>query len=140
MMECSTEAVRAADNSEDVGSIPAAPTTCPRHGETRFWLTKDKGKPRWRCGKCNYAGVKRRRRKIKALAVSYKGGRCLRCGYDTCASALEFHHRDPGKKDIQISQKANIAWETIRLELDKCDMLCANCHREQHNCDEDLGP
>jgi hypothetical protein len=71
------------------------------------------------------------RRRTKLKAVEYKGGKCVRCGYNKCISALEFHHRDPSKKDFGIAKSGNcVAWEKILVELDKCDLLCANCHRE----------
>ena len=66
------------------------------------------------------------------MAVEYKGGACVLCGYNKSHAALEFHHIDPHEKDIQIGVKANIAWSKIKLEIDKCVLLCANCHREEH--------
>jgi hypothetical protein len=85
-----------------------------------------------RC-KC-VAAVARRRRKVKQMAVEYLGGECIRCGYKRAIEALEFHHRDPAQKEISISATGNtLSWETVKLELDKCDLLCANCHREIHS-------
>lgn len=73
------------------------------------------------------------RRKIKKKAVDYKGGECEICGYDKCLAALTFHHLDPLEKDFGISDKAHkMTWERIRRELDKCKLLCANCHHEIH--------
>ena len=68
----------------------------------------------------------------KIEAIKYKGGKCIKCGYDRCYSALEFHHRDKTQKEFCWSQMRNKAWATIIRELDKCDLLCANCHREEH--------
>lgn len=74
------------------------------------------------------------RRKIKKKAVDYKGGRCEKCGYDGCLAALTFHHLDPNKKDFGISDKGHkVSWEVMQKELDKCIMLCANCHHELHD-------
>ena len=72
----------------------------------------------------------RHRRKI--MAVEHKGNKCQRCGYDGCYSALEFHHRDPSKKSFGLScrELSNRTWEACLIELDKCDLLCSNCHRE----------
>lgn len=73
------------------------------------------------------------RRNIKKWAVEYKGGECERCGYNKCIEALDFHHKDPNEKDFCISDRnINQNWEEIKKELDKCEMLCANCHREEH--------
>lgn len=75
-----------------------------------------------------------RRKKIKLMAVEYKGGKCEQCGYDRCIGALEFHHLDPAEKDFSIGGKGYTrSWEVTKEELDKCIMVCANCHRELHN-------
>lgn len=76
----------------------------------------------------------RHRRKQKAL--DYKGNCCQNCGYDKCARALHFHHQDPSIKDGNISQmitSQKVKWELIQAELDKCILLCANCHAEEHD-------
>ena len=71
------------------------------------------------------------RRRTKEALVEYKGGKCVRCGYSKCIDALEFHHRDPSKKDFSVSGKT---WslERLKKEVDKCDLVCSNCHREIH--------
>ena len=82
--------------------------------------------------KANYNHVKNFRKRTKEKAVDYKGGKCKICNYDRCVSALEFHHLEPSKKDFTLSQSMNIAWDKIKEELDKCILVCANCHREIH--------
>ncbi len=69
---------------------------------------------------------------LKLRAIAYKGGKCQICGYEKCPAALEFHHRDPNEKDYDWNKMRRRAWDDIIKELDKCDMLCANCHRERH--------
>lgn len=77
--------------------------------------------------------VARRRRKVKTLAIEYKGGQCTRCGYDRCEAALEFHHRDRTQKDFGLSADGlTRSWERTKKELDKCVLLCSNCHKEEH--------
>lgn len=72
--------------------------------------------------------------KQKQKAVDYKGGKCSICGYHKCFAALEFHHINPGEKEISISSKwCSLKWGTIQRELDKCILVCANCHREIHH-------
>ena len=67
------------------------------------------------------------------MAVEHKGGRCQVCGYERCIEALEFHHLDPTRKDFGISHKGYTrSWEKVKEEVDKCILLCANCHREFH--------
>jgi len=77
--------------------------------------------------------VQKRRRTIRTRAVEYKGGQCGACGYDRCIEALEFHHIDSTLKDFSVSGSGcTRSWKRVREELDKCVMLCANCHREIH--------
>ncbi len=77
--------------------------------------------------------VKKRRRKVREMAVSHKGGKCQRCGYKSCVEALEFHHISKEDKSFGISAKGYTrSWQAIQQELEKCLMLCANCHREFH--------
>ena len=80
----------------------------------------------------NYAHVKSFRKRNKERAVEYKGGKCEKCGYNKCISALEFHHLDPKEKDFSPSGNMNMAWDKIKIEIDKCILVCANCHREIH--------
>ena len=77
--------------------------------------------------------VRKRRRKVRKWPFNIKGGRCSHCGYDRCIEALDFHHLDPTQKDFGISSKGYTrSWEKIHKELDKCILVCANCHRELH--------
>lgn len=80
----------------------------------------------------NIVAVNKRRKKLKDMSIEYKGGCCNSCGYNKCTSALEFHHTDPEKKDFALSNGKTISWEKMKNELDKCVMLCSNCHREEH--------
>lgn len=68
----------------------------------------------------------------KEEIVALKGGKCSKCGYSKCIRALEFHHREPSEKEFSLTARelAGFAWETILKEAAKCDLLCANCHRE----------
>jgi len=77
--------------------------------------------------------VQKRRQRIRQMAIDYLGGRCSVCGYDRCIEALEFHHLNASEKDFGISSKGYTrSWEVVKQELDKCVILCANCHREVH--------
>lgn len=81
----------------------------------------------------NIQAVAKRRKKIKEMAVAYKGGSCQECGYNKCTAALEFHHLDPNEKDFALSSRGHSrSWDRVKAELDKCIMVCANCHREIH--------
>ncbi len=75
--------------------------------------------------------VAKRRRKIKSMAIEYKGGKCQICGYSKYQGAFDLHHLDPKQKDFGIGDKDYTrSWEKVRAELDKCILVCANCHRE----------
>jgi len=83
--------------------------------------------------KRNTRRVSDRRRRIKQLAIDYKGGKCEICGYNTCNGALEFHHKDPTEKEFNIARSGHCrTWENTRQELDKCILVCSNCHKEIH--------
>ena len=74
---------------------------------------------------------------VKQRSLVYKGGKCQKCGYDKCVAALEFHHRNPKTKDNLGTGNRHAfsgrVWSKVKRELDKCDLLCANCHREVHS-------
>ena len=77
--------------------------------------------------------IAEQRRKIKRQAVEYKGGACQKCGYDKCPAAMVFHHPDSKEKDFGIAAKGNYrSFDKIKPELDKCILLCSNCHLEIH--------
>lgn len=79
---------------------------------------------------CNSCHVNLRRFKLKDDMLEYKGGKCQTCGYNKCKGALEFHHIDSNKKIFTVSGRHSYGWEKIKKELDKCILLCSNCHRE----------
>lgn len=77
--------------------------------------------------------VAKRRRMMRQRAIEYLGGRCQICGYCTCMDALDFHHKDREQKEFGLSQKGlTRSWEKTKSELEKCILVCANCHREIH--------
>ena len=91
------------------------------------------------CKSCNSSLYKDRhkvvrdnnRKKIK----EYLGGeyRCQDCGLvHDYLPLFDWHHRDPSKKENQISRIMTNSWKYVKKEIDKCDFLCANCHRLRH--------
>jgi hypothetical protein len=85
------------------------------------------------CKVCTNEQTMERVRNLKSLMVEYKGGCCVKCGYDKYQGALDFHHLDPKEKDFNPSQlKKNSFDDKIKSELDKCILVCSNCHREIH--------
>lgn len=70
-----------------------------------------------------------RRRQFNEWMREYKLGRgCTDCGYNADSRALDFDHA-PGSKAFSISRAANRRWEAVVAEMDKCEVVCANCHR-----------
>lgn len=67
----------------------------------------------------------------KKLLVDYKGGKCEKCGYNKCIAALEFHHKDPSQKDFALSYNS-FSFDKMKKEVDKCMLVCSNCHKEIH--------
>lgn len=74
----------------------------------------------------------RKRTLSNERAVLYKGGKCILCNYSKCIANLAFHHLDPTKKDFIISDGHSRTFDKIKTELDKCILLCQNCHGELH--------
>lgn len=75
----------------------------------------------------------RKKKKRKLEAVNYLGGACKDCGLkDQCVDIYDFHHIDPNKKDFEIA-KNNRKCDKIKQELNKCILLCSNCHRRRHS-------
>ena len=82
----------------------------------------------------SYPSSAERRREMKRLAVELKGGKCANCGIEyngENAVIFDFHHLDPTQKDFSISNKRRLTDEVI-AELNKCVLLCSNCHRMEH--------
>ena len=77
-------------------------------------------------------GAERDRIRRKLWAIRYKGGCCQMCGYNECIGALDFHHIDPSTKEASWSQMRKMSMENMIKELDKCILVCANCHRKIH--------
>ena len=131
--------------------------TCKRCKQRRMcrWTSSftQTGKPQYRtlCPDCHNLYLSERRKAsrpvvtsqaldrkylMKKKCVDYLGGRCVRCGYGRCIKAMTFHHRQPELKAFTVSQMLDRAWKVLVTELDKCDLLCFNCHMEEH-CGQD---
>ena len=85
------------------------------------------------CRACKSKIDVERKKEKKRKAIRYKGGGCNVCGYDKSFSALEFHHIDPSSKEKEPHLLNSLSWDKQKEELDKCILLCANCHREVHD-------
>lgn len=100
---------------------------------TEFYQRRGKKGGSVYCKDCTGKQTIERQRLLKQKAVEYKGGQCVKCEYKKYQGALEFHHLDPNEKDFSISSVKGYSFtDNIKKELDKCILVCANCHREIH--------
>jgi len=81
---------------------------------------------------CNNTAAKRRYLKNAELLCKYLNDHpCIICG-ESDLIVLDFDHRDRSTKKHAISDLIHVwAWENILTEIEKCDILCANCHRRK---------
>ena len=100
------------------------------------------------CGSCKvkyyskdstgkYSGYyKKRYIKKKIALINYAGGKCIKCGHDKLCS-LDFHHRNPEEKSFEINAQTCVRFslDYLKKGADKCDLVCANCHRAIHYAD-----
>lgn len=70
---------------------------------------------------------------MKQRAVEMKGGECMKCGWSDDIAALTFHHRDPNVKEFTVSSYKTTNWDIYWKEIEKCDLLCSNCHLIFHS-------
>ncbi len=107
---------------------------CKVHGLTNFNKQKNgNAAPRFRCAKCAADAVAELVEVKRQKAYEKYGCSCKICGYNRCRNALEWHHIDPTKKEVEPSKVFSRSWENVVKELDKCVLLCSNCHREVHS-------
>ena len=84
------------------------------------------------CKACHNRNTIERGKKNREEYIAYLGSSCSVCGYNKCHSALEFHHKNPKQKDPKFTSIRYWGLEKAKDELDKCILLCSNCHREEH--------
>jgi hypothetical protein len=104
---------------------------CPICGQ-KFRPKTPAANQRMCCYDCMPDGIQLTRGAFLAKIKEKRGGKCLKCGYNRCMKALEFHHLDPTKKDFTISND-NFKLKDAVEESKKCILLCSNCHKELHD-------
>jgi len=75
------------------------------------------------------------KKNLKLRLIAYKGGKCEICGYSKkCPTVYHFHHTDSSQKEFGISQaRRKYKEQDLFKEVDKCQLLCSNCHSEIHD-------
>ena len=114
------------------------------------WKNKSKGLLHSQCKDCqkaqekiHYQESKERQESVRSTAEFQKERNILlvekarQCGCKKCGETrfyvLDFHHRDPSQKEYTINRMIKSAsFDKLLQEIEKCDVLCANCHREFH--------
>ena len=131
---CSRSCQAKASRARKANNIDIREKVCGKCGKS--FIVKDNAFNRRYCYDCVPSTPKsgaQNRQIIKQWALEYKGSKCEKCGYNKCSEALEFHHKNPEEKDFNLSDRNLILdWQEIKKELDKCVVVCANCHREIH--------
>lgn len=85
------------------------------------------------CQSCTSRRMRERGNLLKQKCVEYKNNKCYICGYNKYIGAMDFHHIDPTRKEFNISEFRSFTFgDKVRYELDKCILVCSNCHREIH--------
>lgn len=86
---------------------------------------------------CKNCRRKSKRLAYRISAAEYKNNECEICGLKRNTiddlEIFDFHHKDKSNKSFELSDNIESKnWDIVKQELDKCVMLCANCHRKQH--------
>ncbi len=76
--------------------------------------------------------IRRRREKHQEYLNKRKDIPCMDCGGKFPSVAMDFHHIDESIKDPKFANLKTWSMKRINEELDKCAVLCANCHRVRH--------
>lgn len=97
------------------------------------WYQRNNKDPIWKELRNKQRAQKRKDNKQKA--VEYMGGKCQQCGniYPDCC--YDFHHKNPTESNDVPSTILHRSWKRIIEELNKCIMVCSNCHRIIHSQD-----
>lgn len=101
--------------------------------ESEFYVKNKKtGQLQSYCKRCLCDTQMQRWIDRKVKAIEYKGGKCADCNTEYPREVYDFHHLDPSEKDVDWGRLRLRSWDSIVKELDKCVLLCANCHRIRH--------
>ena len=100
--------------------------------KTLLEFSRDRGTLTGRQSRCKTCAEQNRRKRMRTRRamiqkIKMEAG-CAECGYKEHPAALHFHHTDPEEKEFSISSGLILKWSKVEAELEKCEVLCANCH------------
>lgn len=72
-------------------------------------------------------------REFREWIDGFKNQPCADCGIEYPPRVMDFHHRNQEEKSFDPGQKARMSRESLKKEIDKCDVICSNCHRLHHH-------
>lgn len=70
---------------------------------------------------------------IKKFLVDHTGNACNKCKKQFDIQQYDFHHTEPAHKDFQLSRSLRYTVAQVVKEIQKCILLCANCHAHTHH-------
>lgn len=75
---------------------------------------------------------KLKRAERRAMLLAIKSAGCSRCN-EKHPACIDFHHLDPSVKEtcVGVAVNRNWSWDRVLCEIEKCELLCANCHRKE---------
>lgn len=118
-------------NGPRAGSKPFVCKSCGEKNPSKF-RKQWHGPSYSKCKKCHSIEQSNRYTKRREDAIQYMGGSCCMCGYCKYNGSLHFHHLDPSEKDPNWKHLKSHPLKKITKELEKCILVCANCHGEIH--------
>ena len=112
-------------------TCPSCKSELPLTAE-HYYMRKN-GVSHYHCKKCIEKNSLISTQAKKDKCIAYKGSKCVLCGYNRFRNTFDFHHLCPSEKSFEIGYALKRkSFDEIKPELDKCILLCANCHRELH--------
>lgn len=105
------------------------------------WRDRKKGTRRADCKECHSKYMKQQYAQKKSIIEEQKAQqKCAKCG-ESRGYVLDYHHLNPEEKETTIARMTSNRYnlEDIQKEIEKCIVLCANCHREFHHFEKQNG-
>jgi len=101
---------------------PTATKNCPQCDRIFRWTKNNV---------CSTCRTRKNRVNQRKKGLLYCGNKCNKCGHEDL-DVLTFHHKNQSDKSFNLSRNWQKPWKELQKELDKCELLCANCHMKLH--------